>query len=69
MKRQVRDMWTGIRLTERTRKLTPETRCKRTENSDQLYVTRMMLVLERGYIAREMKSECCEVACLYLEDE
>jgi len=31
---------------------------RRTERSDRLYVTRMMLVVERGW--REMNSECCK---------
>ena len=42
MNREVRDRGSGMRLTERTRKLIPETW------SDQLCVTRMMLVVERG---------------------
>ena len=42
MNRKGRDKGAEMRLTERTRKLIPETR-----RGDQLYVGRMMLVVER----------------------
>ena len=42
MNRKDRDRGAEMRLTERTRKLIPETR--RTERSDQLYIGRMMLM-------------------------
>jgi len=57
MNRQVRDRGSGMKLTERARKLISEV--THTERSDQLYATRMMLVVERGQ--PEMKSECCKL--------
>ena len=50
MNRKDRDRGAEMRLTERARKLIPDSRDKarRTESSDQLYVGRMMLVVERG---------------------
>jgi len=48
MNRKDRDRGAEMRLTERTRKLIPRDKVRRTERSDQLYVARMMLVVERG---------------------
>jgi len=45
MNREVRDRGAEMRLTERTRKLIPETG-EATERSDRLCVTRMMPVVE-----------------------
>ena len=42
MNRQVRDRGTGMRLTERTSRV----KVRHTRRSDQLYVLRMMLVVE-----------------------
>jgi len=47
---------TGIRLTERSTELIAETRWSTSKGNDQLLVTRMMLMAERGWQA--MKSWC-----------
>jgi len=48
MNRQDRDRGSGMRLTERTKKLIPETKWINAGRSDQLHIMRMMLVVERG---------------------
>jgi len=45
MNRQIRDRRTGMRL---TKKIDSRHMVRHTERSDQLYVTMMMLVVERG---------------------
>ena len=47
MNRQDRDREAEMRLTERTRKLIPD-KARRTKRSNQLYVARTILVVERG---------------------
>ena len=48
MNRKDRDRGVEMRLTEKTGKLIPRDKARRTERSDQLCVRRMVLVGERG---------------------
>jgi len=59
MNRQVRERGSERRLMERTRKLIPRERVRHTERSDQLYVMRMMLVVERGFIQSTSETHLC----------
>jgi len=47
MNMQVRDRGAGMRLTERTREVDSRDKVRHTNRSNQIYVTRMMLVVEQ----------------------